>query len=169
MAKKEVISATAKVAAEFNKLFGQALVFRTEDKAIYDAILQGLAQDEKPRTVIERILIRDMADVARWRPLAEAVSAAESARRISRDERVMDRLDAFATSREITKRDWNHPREEGTAAWAQDGSNSSEPTATIYDWFLADKYFSVRNGRGPGSKWPIKGEIRKIAQQANVL
>src|SRR5262245_18983412 len=30
------------------------------------------------------------------------------AQRVPRNERVMDRLDAFATSREITKRDWNH-------------------------------------------------------------
>jgi hypothetical protein len=63
MPKKEVISGTSNPAVEFNKLFGPALVFKTEDKAIYDAILKGLAQDEKPRTVIERILIRDVADV----------------------------------------------------------------------------------------------------------
>lgn len=63
MTKKEVISATPKVAAEFNKLFGPPPLFKTDDKAIYDAILEGLAQDEKPRSSIARILIRDVADL----------------------------------------------------------------------------------------------------------
>ncbi len=61
MAKKEVI--TPKVAAEFNKLFGPPPLLQPEDKAIYDAIVGGLAQDEKPRCFIARILIRDVADL----------------------------------------------------------------------------------------------------------
>src|SRR5262245_64342525 len=63
MSKKEVISATPKVAAEFNKLFGPPPLFNTDDKAIYDAFLEGLAQDEKPCSFIARILIRDVADL----------------------------------------------------------------------------------------------------------
>jgi hypothetical protein len=59
MTKKEVTSATPKVAAEFNKLFGPPPLLQPEDKAIYDAIVGGLAQDEKPRCFIARILIRD--------------------------------------------------------------------------------------------------------------
>jgi hypothetical protein len=63
MTKKEVTSATPKVAAEFNKLFGPPPLLQPEDKAIYDAIVGGLAQDEKPRCFIARILIRDVADL----------------------------------------------------------------------------------------------------------
>ncbi len=75
----------------------------------------------------------------------------------------MDRLDAFATSR----RDYEaplepqKPREEGTAAWAQASSTSSEPTATICDWFLEDKYFSVQNGRGLSSPGTKNGPLRE--------
>jgi hypothetical protein len=63
MAKKQVISVTPKVAAEFSKLFGPPPLFKTDDKAIYNAILEGLAEDEKPRSFIARILIRDVADL----------------------------------------------------------------------------------------------------------
>jgi hypothetical protein len=63
MTKKEVISATSKVAAEFSKLFGPPPLLKTGDKAIYDAILEGLAEDEKPRNFIARILLRDVADL----------------------------------------------------------------------------------------------------------
>jgi hypothetical protein len=63
MAKKGVNSVTSNPMVEFHRLFGPALVFKTEDQAIYKAILEGLAEDEKPRTMIERILIRDMADL----------------------------------------------------------------------------------------------------------
>jgi hypothetical protein len=63
MSKKQVITATPKVAAEFIKLFGPPPLFRTEDNAIYNAILEGLAEEEKPRSFIARILIRDVADL----------------------------------------------------------------------------------------------------------
>src|SRR5262249_30504730 len=63
MPKKQVISVTPKVAAEFNKLFGPPPLFRTEDNAIYNAILEDLAEEEKPRSFIARILIRDVADL----------------------------------------------------------------------------------------------------------
>src|SRR5438105_1543259 len=63
MAKKQVINATPNVATEFTKLFGPPPLFKTEDSAIYNAILEGLAQDEKPRSFIARILLRDVADL----------------------------------------------------------------------------------------------------------
>src|SRR5262245_56455726 len=63
MAKKQVTNATPNIAAEFTKLFGPPPLLKTEDSAIYSAILQGLAQDEKPRRLIARILIRDVADL----------------------------------------------------------------------------------------------------------
>jgi hypothetical protein len=63
MAKKQVINATPNVAAEFTKLFGPPPLFKTEDNAIYNAILEGLAQDEKPRSFIARVLLRDVADL----------------------------------------------------------------------------------------------------------
>jgi hypothetical protein len=63
MAKKQVTNATANIAAEFTKLFGPPPLFKTEDNAIYNAILEGLAQDEKPRSFIARILVRDVADL----------------------------------------------------------------------------------------------------------
>jgi hypothetical protein len=44
-------------------LFGPPPLLQPEDKAIYDAIVGGLAQDEKPRCFIARILIRDVADL----------------------------------------------------------------------------------------------------------
>jgi hypothetical protein len=63
MAKKQVINATPNIATEFTKLFGPPPLFKTEDSAIYNAILEGLAQDEKPRSFIARILLRDVADL----------------------------------------------------------------------------------------------------------
>src|SRR5262249_21798474 len=63
MAKKQVTNATPNIAAEFTKLFGPPPLLKTEDSAIYSAILEGLAQDEKPRSFIARILIRDVADL----------------------------------------------------------------------------------------------------------
>jgi hypothetical protein len=63
MTTKEVISATPKVAEEFTKLFGPPPLFQTDDKAMYEAILDGLAAEEKPRSFIARILIRDVADL----------------------------------------------------------------------------------------------------------
>ena len=54
MSKKQVITATPKVAAEFIKLFGPPPLFRTEDNAIFNAILEGLAEEEKPRSFIAR-------------------------------------------------------------------------------------------------------------------
>jgi hypothetical protein len=63
MTTKEVISATPKVAAEFTQLFGPPPLFKTDDKAMYEAILDGLAEEEKPRSFIARTLIRDVADL----------------------------------------------------------------------------------------------------------
>jgi hypothetical protein len=63
MAKKQVINATPKVAAEFTKLFGPPPLLKPEDIVIYAAILEGLAQDEKPRSFIARVLLRDVADL----------------------------------------------------------------------------------------------------------
>jgi hypothetical protein len=63
MAKKQVVNATPNVAGEFTKLFGPPALFNTEDIVIYAAILEGLAEDEKPRSFIARILIRDVADL----------------------------------------------------------------------------------------------------------
>jgi hypothetical protein len=51
------------VAAEFSQLFGPPPLFKTEHKTIYEAILQGLVQEERPRSFIARILLRDVADV----------------------------------------------------------------------------------------------------------
>jgi hypothetical protein len=63
MAKKEVIKVTPHAAAEFKKLFGPPPLLNPEDSKIYDAILNGLAQDEKPCSFIARILLRDVADL----------------------------------------------------------------------------------------------------------
>jgi len=63
MAKKKIMNANKDVAAEFTKLFGPPPLFKTEDNAIYNAILEGLAQDEKPRSFIARVLLRDVADL----------------------------------------------------------------------------------------------------------
>jgi hypothetical protein len=63
MAKKELIGATPTVAAEFNKLFGQPPLLKADHKAIYSVILEGLAEEEKPRSFLARILIRDVADL----------------------------------------------------------------------------------------------------------
>jgi hypothetical protein len=63
MAKKEVINVTPRAAAEFKKLFGPPPLLNPEDSKIYDAILNGLAEDEKPRSFIARILLRDVADL----------------------------------------------------------------------------------------------------------
>ena len=61
MAKK--IIAALKVAGEFNNLFGPPPLLKAEDIVIYATILAGLAQDEKPRSFIARILLRDVADL----------------------------------------------------------------------------------------------------------
>jgi hypothetical protein len=49
--------------AEFTQLFGPPPLFKSEDKRIYEAILEGLAQEERPRSFIARILLRDVADL----------------------------------------------------------------------------------------------------------
>ena len=63
MTKKKVISPTPNVAAEFAKLFGPPPLFKSDHTAIYEAILEGLAEEEKSRSFIARILIRDVADL----------------------------------------------------------------------------------------------------------
>src|SRR5262249_25424608 len=63
MTKKKVIGSTSNVSAEFAELFGPPPVFQSDHTAIYKAILEGLAEEEKPRSFIARVLIRDVADL----------------------------------------------------------------------------------------------------------
>jgi len=63
MAAKQVRNMNAHISAEFTELFGPAPLFKIEDKTIYEGILEGLAQEERPQSFIAHILLRDVADL----------------------------------------------------------------------------------------------------------
>jgi hypothetical protein len=63
MAANQLRITNTHVAAEFTRLFGPAPLVKIEDKTIYEALLGGLAQEERPQSFIARILLRDVADL----------------------------------------------------------------------------------------------------------
>jgi hypothetical protein len=63
MAAKQLRNTNTHIAAKFTRLFGPPPLLQIEDTKIYEAILERLAREERPQTVIAWILIRDLADL----------------------------------------------------------------------------------------------------------
>jgi hypothetical protein len=60
---KRLPNTNTRVAAEFIRLFGFPPVVNIADIKIYNAILEGLAEEERPQSFLVRILVRDVADL----------------------------------------------------------------------------------------------------------